>query len=213
MSHLSGSQTYIIRGRLRTIGLDWRVYPGCDTALREAAQIAYSGNTSLSDKQAPSQRTARRRHGVLVAQFASQCAYRGGSQATRTRSPSMFRLPFATLDATVASADGQCLDGSDPGSLTNKAQRYWNSSCCAQIPLSAAGKDGLLTKGQVWATGQRDLFSPIHQIFPCAPFQNIDVPSLGSFIFSKEYKSQMQGAASVMFPGLSAVLVIAQRGL
>lgn len=26
-------------------------------------------------------------------------------------------------DVTVASADGQCLDGSDPGSLTNKACR------------------------------------------------------------------------------------------
>lgn len=92
-------------------------------------------------------------------------------------------------------------------------RRYWNSSCCAQIPLSVAGKDRLLTKGQVWVTGHRDLFSPIHQMFPCAPFQNIDVPSLGSFIFSKEHKSQMQGAASVMFPGLSTVPLLTQRGL
>lgn len=62
-------------------------------------------------------------------------------------------------------------------------------------------------------TGHRDLFSPVHQIFPCVPFQNIDVLSLGSFIFSKKHKSQMQGAASVMFPGLSTVPVIAQRSL
>lgn len=56
---------------------------------------------------------------------------------------------LATLDATVSSVDGQCMDGPDPGSLTNKACRDTETPAVAPKFLSAAGKDRLLTKGQV----------------------------------------------------------------
>lgn len=56
---------------------------------------------------------------------------------------------LATLDATVSSVDGQCMDGLDPGSLTNKACRDTETPAVVPKFLSAAGKDRLLTKGQV----------------------------------------------------------------
>lgn len=56
---------------------------------------------------------------------------------------------LATLDATVSSVDGQSLNGLDPGSLMNKACRDTETPAVVPKFLSAAGKDRLLTKGQV----------------------------------------------------------------